>query len=126
MAIYDTVISGVFNNNPNDVSCGSIVGDTLNMREEFENLPEELWVIEKHEDGAFCFNTKIVDNNGEFAIINYEYGIKNSTDPIATTFNDFYIEWFLKTWSENNKKTNTNHELQRNFFASLEIPNLGR
>jgi hypothetical protein len=27
---------------------------------------------------------------------------------------------------QKSKKTKPNHELQRNFFASLEIPNLGR
>lgn len=39
---------------------------------EDEKVPDYLWVLEKHEDGAYCFNFNIPTVDDEFAIVNYE------------------------------------------------------
>lgn len=92
-------ISGIVESDPLAMSGGGIYGDTMFMRADFEDekVPDYLWVVEKHEDGAYCFNFNIPTVGDEFAIVNYEPHLPVSTysEVLAATFPEFVRKWFF-------------------------------
>ena len=100
MAIYDSFISGIFGNDPFKMKGGLTYADTLFMKESFPNMPEELLVVERHEDGAYCINFELTTQESEYAIINYEFGDQNYKEPVAATFREYFIDWYLRGYAE--------------------------
>ncbi|WP_339846687.1 SMI1/KNR4 family protein [uncultured Halopseudomonas sp.] len=101
-AIYamDAGISGIVEDDPLAMSSGGIYADTMFMRDEFKDqyvVPDYLWVLKKHEDGAFCFNINIPTIGDEYAIVNYEPHLPESThsEVLAATFSEYMQEWFF-------------------------------
>ena len=101
LGIYDNFISGIIDNNPLEVAAGGIYGDTIVLREDFDDIPKSLWVISKHEDGAYCLDTSNPTQNGEFAIVNCEYGYNGKPNVVAKNFSDFLCKQFLEGWANN-------------------------
>ena len=71
MSIGDDVISGIIDDQPLAMRSGGIYGDTLIMRRDSPEMPASLWVIQKHEDGAYCMDVARPTTGGEFAIVNF-------------------------------------------------------
>jgi len=99
IGIYDIFISGIIENNPLDDSAGGIYSDTKYMKEEFADMSDSLWVISKHEDGAYCIDISKSRKNGEYAIVNLEYGNTQNPTVVSQSFSEFLCEWFLKGWA---------------------------
>jgi hypothetical protein len=86
--IYDSVISGIYDNDPLDESGGNIYYDTLSLKGVFNNIRDGFIVIMKHEDGAYCIDLSSDSEN----IYNVEmFGINK----VECGFNKFIIDWLL-------------------------------
>ena len=99
-------ISGIATENPLIMRGGNLYADTLFMRKDYSEqftVPEYIWVLEKHEDGAYCFNTQINTKGDELAIVNYEPYLpeENLTRIIASSFEEYLDERYfasVKDW----------------------------
>jgi len=100
IGICDNFISGIVEKDPLKMGGGNMYADTLFMREDYAgqySVPDYLWVVEKHEDGAFCFNKNLKTEPDELAIINYEPYLpeKTLTEVISPTFENYIKERFF-------------------------------
>ena len=100
IAVGDNGVSGIDNADPLALKGGTIYGDTLFMRDDFKDqyeVPEHLWVLVKHEDGAYCFNFNVKTDEDEYAIVNYEPYLPPKTfeEPVARTFHEFLVKRFF-------------------------------
>jgi hypothetical protein len=100
IGVYDNFISGIVKKDPLEMRGGNMYADTLFMRDDYSGqytVPDYLWVVEKHEDGAFCFNKNLKTGSDELAIINYEPHLseKTLTEVISPTFESYIKERFF-------------------------------
>ncbi|KAF0812407.1 hypothetical protein IGB42_03075 [Andreprevotia sp. IGB-42] len=86
LAIGDTTISGILDDALDDLGGGSVLGDTLRYREEWQ-LPATLVVIQADDDAPYCLDTGV--NHIECAAICYELCTRRASR-IATDF----AAWF--------------------------------
>ena len=98
--VIDKGISGIVNENPLAMEGGGIYADTIFMRQTYSSqydVPDYLWVLQVHEDGAYCFNFKLNTVDDEFGIVNYEPYLPESTfsDAIALTFSEYIEQRFF-------------------------------
>lgn len=100
IGIGDCFLSGIVGDDPLAIESGNIYGDTMIMREEFPDFPPELWVLLRHDDGAFCLDSGRSTDNGQYAIVNYEIGSIQHDRPLTWDYNDFVLRWFLSPWTE--------------------------
>ncbi len=100
IGVHDQFIEGIFDDNPDEETCG-MYGATLEMRkwvaESYDEIEPNLWVIKLHEDGAYCVNTDIKLPGNELAIVNYEpYLPKESfNEVLARSFEEYLEKWFF-------------------------------
>src|SRR4051812_24532430 len=76
MGIYDSTISGIIGGDPLDENSGSLYGDTLRFRSEWD-LPSYLLVIQADEDAPYCLDTRSASAAGEFPVVCYELHTKH-------------------------------------------------
>jgi antitoxin YobK len=94
LGIDDRFVSGIFDNNALDQSGGSVLGDTLDFQRHNE-FPRGFVVVNKHEDGAFCLDTNRYSQERECAVVNFEFGSIQHAAPVALSFHDWLIGFFL-------------------------------
>jgi SMI1-KNR4 cell-wall len=94
LGLGDSFVSGINNNDALDQTGGSVFGDTVEFRTHDEFRPG-LIVIGKHEDGAYCLDTKRRSSEHEYPVVNFEFGSIQHGSPVATTFEDWLIRFFL-------------------------------
>lgn len=97
MAIYDSIVSGILDEDPLKLVGGSLYGDTKRFREEW-GLPEYLLVIQPNEDAPYCFDTRRSDMHGEFPVICYELHSRHE-QTIAAGFDEWMRSFFLH-WAD--------------------------
>ncbi len=97
IGVEDSFVSGIVGDDPLAKKAGGIYGDTLFMRQDFAGMPASLWVVQKHEDGAYCMDANRPTADGELAIVDYEGG---SAEYVASSFDEFLCDWFLDGWAE--------------------------
>lgn len=98
LGVYDNFLSGIVDDDPLDTDGGGIYSDTLALRE-YGEVPESFWVIRVHEDGAYCIDTSKPTDDGEFAVVNYEYGSCQHDRILAKSYTDFVCRWFFASWA---------------------------
>ena len=96
MAIYDSTTSGILGGEPLDESAGSLYGDTLRFRNEW-NLPSHLLVIQPDEDAPYCLDTRSPSATGELPVVCYELHSTHE-NRIASDFDDWIRRFFLEAW----------------------------
>ncbi len=96
LGVYDNFLSGIINDEPLATECGCIYGDTLTLRDRGDDVPTSLWVIRVHADGAYCIDTSRPTENGEFAVVNYEFHSNQHKDILARSYPEFVCKWFLE------------------------------
>ena len=93
MALYDSTISGIVGGEPLDESGGSLYGDTLKFRTEW-NLPGHLLMIQADEDAPYCLDTRTPSAAGEFPVVCYELHSQHA-GKVAADFDDWMRRFFL-------------------------------
>jgi len=98
--VMDCALSGIVSDDPLKLEGGNIYADTLNMRDEYSkvcDVPQHLWVVEPHEDGAYCFDINHPMPEDEFGIVNFEPGQYNPKSPeiLAVSFNEYVENWYF-------------------------------
>ncbi|STQ90837.1 SMI1/KNR4 family protein [Iodobacter fluviatilis] len=96
LAIYDSTISGVIDDNPTDTPSGSLYGETCRYRED-HNLPEHLLVIQPDEEAPYCLDSSAVGKNGEFPVVCFELASRHS-GVVAPSFSE-WLEKFFFQWA---------------------------
>lgn len=101
--ICSSSIAGVSNDDPFAMQYGWIYAHTMIMREDYKkdyDVPDYLWVLEGHEDGAYCFNINIKTVDDEYAIVNYEPYLPEKTfsEIMYSTFHDFLKECYFPAY----------------------------
>jgi hypothetical protein len=99
-SIYDSTVSGIWENNALGRGTGWLYGDTVRFRNEYD-LPDHLLVIQPDSEAPYCFDTLSPDKRGEFPIVCFELHSRNAKK-IADGFERWFLQWFLKPWSEGN------------------------
>jgi hypothetical protein len=94
LGIDDRFVSGILGNDALDQSGGSVLGDTVDFQRHKE-FPRGLVVINKHEDGAFCLDTNRQTQEREYAVMNFEFGSIQHGTPVALSFHDWLVGFFL-------------------------------
>lgn len=103
MDICSSSIVGVSNEDPLKIQMGWMYGHTMIMRNDFKDqyeVPDYLWVLEPHEDGAYCFNVNINTVGDEFAIVNYEPYLPEKTfsEVLCSTFHEFLEKFYFPAY----------------------------
>lgn len=103
LSIGDDRISGIADEDPVTESSSGLFGATQLMRQalrEEYDVPGYLWVINRHEDGAFCFNTQLATGADELAVINYEpYAqVESFSEVLAHSFDEFLHNWYFPAY----------------------------
>lgn len=103
IAINEDTLSGISDPDPLALLPGNLYGATLALRQELAgecDVPKNLWVINAHEDGAFCFNSEHKTASGELAIINFEPYLpaESFTEALAEDFEEFLQRWFFAAY----------------------------
>jgi hypothetical protein len=101
LSMYDNVVSGVTDGDRISDERGTVLGDTETLRSK-GGLPAGFLVIGLHEDGGYCLDLRHRRSDGECPVVNYEMGSVQHEKPVAGTFEEWIIEFFLKSWSEDN------------------------
>lgn len=78
-------ISGIIDNSLDDLGGGSVVGDTLQFREEWQ-LPANLVVIQANDEAPYCLD--IGNGSPECAVVCYELHSRHSK-VIASSFEEW-------------------------------------
>lgn len=91
LGVGDNFISGVIDAQPLAMEAGSLYGDTLRFREEFE-LPKELLVVQADEDAPHCLNSGDIRSEGEFAVVCFELH-SGHCQTISPSFGEWLVEW---------------------------------
>ncbi|MCA9077870.1 MAG: hypothetical protein KDA93_22775 [Planctomycetaceae bacterium] len=68
------------------------------LREECSDLPDGFWVIQRHEDGAFCLDVNRKMNGDEYAVVDFESGTIQHERALTRDYHDFVNRWFIETW----------------------------
>ena len=98
MAISNSYIAGIIEDDPLSINGGSLYGETVRLREEQE-LPNYLIVVEPDDEAPYCFDTRYPDTEGEFPLNCYEL-YSGADGKVADNFPQFMVDWFLKGWLE--------------------------
>lgn len=86
-------ISGIEENDASLDSGGTVYGDTLTAREDYE-LPDGLVVIFFRDDEiCWCLDTTSEGPNGECPVVSYSLFHRKIDNKIADNFNDFLKEY---------------------------------
>ena len=96
LSIYDNTVSGIIDDNPLDETCGSLYGDTLILRAE-SDLPGNLFVVGRHEDGAYCLDSTDSAANAEWPVINLTNG--SSPTRVSVSFREWLQDFVLSGWT---------------------------
>ena len=94
LGLDDRLVSGILDNDALDQSGCSVLGDTLEFQRHNE-FPRGFVVINKHEDGAFCLDTNHQSEERECAVVNFEFGSIQHGTPVALSFHDWLIGFYL-------------------------------
>jgi hypothetical protein len=57
-------------------------------------------VIQRHEDGAYCLDSARAEGGGEWPVVNFEFGPVQHDEPVARSFEEWLLEFFLVPWVE--------------------------
>jgi len=96
MQIHDSVIAGIVTVDPLEMGGGSVFAETTWCRQE-HGLPDYLIVMEPDDEAPYCFDTRSARFDGEFSINCFEL-YSGADSKIAENFQQFLVEWYLKTW----------------------------
>jgi hypothetical protein len=96
IAINDTVVSGVTGGDHIRDGCGTALGDTEALRS-VDALPAGFLVVGPHEDGGYCLDLHRRRSDGECPVVNFEIGSTQHDKPVADTFEDWIVEFCLKS-----------------------------
>ncbi|PHI34749.1 hypothetical protein CBQ28_23055 [Pseudoalteromonas sp. GCY] len=89
--VIDSEISGIEDNNANLTHGGTILGDTLDCRGEFQ-LPEHLVVIfYKENEICWCLDSNTQEE--EYKLVNYNLFKKQVDEVISDSFFSFFCEY---------------------------------
>jgi hypothetical protein len=97
MSIYDSVVSGIVDEDPLREVGGSLYGDTKRFQGEW-GLPDYLLVVQPDEDAPYCFDTRRPGMHGEFPVICYELHSRHERT-IAAGFDEWMRTVFLH-WAD--------------------------
>ena len=59
-----------------------------------------LLVVGPHEDGAYCLDLNQHRPDGECPVVNFESQSVQHNKPVANTFEEWLVEFRLKSWTE--------------------------
>ena len=85
LGIGDKFISGIITKDPLELEGGNIYADTYFIKQDFPSFPNNLIVIQLHEDGAYC-----LDLNDK-CIYNFEI---NELTKVAVNFEEFINNFY--------------------------------
>ena len=88
----DQAVSGIYCDDPTELGSGSIVGDTLRFREEYD-LPPQFMVIQPDEDAPYCLDLSTAAS--EPSVVCFQLNTKTYQE-ITPNFESWFIEWFLE------------------------------
>ena len=94
IGIGDSSVSGIVDGNALAEEGSSVYGDTLQFRA-YQEFPHGFLVIRKHEDGAFCLDSTRPTAEGEYPVVNFEFGSSQHEKPVASSFEDWLIRFQL-------------------------------
>lgn len=90
--VIESELSGIEENDASNDNGGTVYGDTLIAREEY-NLPEDLAVIfYKYDEICWCIDTKS-QYGSDCSIVNYDLFNQNVTNKLASDFHSFFKEY---------------------------------
>lgn len=89
IGIDESFVSGIIDNDPVGDGTGWLATDTIRFRNDY-GMPDYLLTIQADEDAPYCLDTRIRDDDGEFAVVCYELNSRN-VGTMATNFG----EWIL-------------------------------
>jgi hypothetical protein len=95
LAIYDTHVSGILENDALSRNAGWLYGDTLRFREEWE-LPPYLLVLQADEDAPFCFDTRH-GRSSDLPVVCFELHSKAQWQ-VASNFGEWLQQYVFATW----------------------------
>lgn len=91
--VVDDEISGIENNDATLKTGGTVLGDTLECRNNF-NLPSYLVVIFYQDNElAWCLDSSKMDASNECPVVSYDVFSKEITNKIADNFDLFFKEY---------------------------------
>ena len=91
--VVENEISGIENNDATLKTGGTVLGDTLECRKDF-NLPNYLVVVfYQYKELAWCLDSSKMDKNNECPIVSYDLFSKKITNNIADNFELFFKEY---------------------------------
>ncbi|MGI9280221.1 MAG: SMI1/KNR4 family protein [Endozoicomonas sp.] len=91
--IIDAEISGIEDNHAALDNGGTVFGDTLTAREDYE-LPENLIVVFfKDYEICWCLDSSSTDNSGEYPVVSYNLFHHKVDNKIADSFSDFFKDY---------------------------------
>jgi hypothetical protein len=99
ISIDDNSVSGIVDSNNIDDGRGAVLCDTIVLRSE-GGLPDGFLVVGPHEVGGYCIDLDRRRADGECPVVNFEMGSIQHKEPVADTFEDWLIRFFLKPYSE--------------------------
>ena len=111
IGIGDSFVSGIIDGDALSQAGSSTFGDTLQFRAH-SAFPPGLLVIGKHEDGAYCLDTNRQSGDGEYAVVNFEFGSIQHRTPVSPSFADWLIRFQLRG-SNDGSSPNTSLEHRR-------------
>jgi hypothetical protein len=101
LEVYDHWVAGVLPQDTAELCAGTVVADTELLRSESE-LPRGFLVVGVHEDGAYCIDLNRRRSDGECPVVNFERGTVQHEKPVAETFDDWLVNFFLAPWTAQN------------------------
>ena len=91
-AIGDSYVSGIIDNDPMSLGGGSLLGDTIQARQE-QHLPSHLLVIQADGDAPYCLDTSDA-SSGEYPVVCFEVSTMACTR-IAGSFDEWFFTYFV-------------------------------
>jgi hypothetical protein len=99
IVIHDTVVSGVTGGDQIRDGRGTALYDTDTLRSG-SALPAGFLVIGPHQDGGYCLDLGRRRPDAECPVVNYEMGSIQHEKPVGDTFEDWIVEFCLRSRSE--------------------------
>lgn len=91
--VIDSEISGIEDNDASADFGGTVYGDTLTVREDYD-LPDHLVVIYfKEDETCWCIDTSTVTVSGESPVVSYSLTKRSIDNTLAPSFSDFFLEY---------------------------------
>lgn len=95
MGIGDSFVSGILGGDAFSTDFGTLYGDTLRYRDEF-NMPEHLLVIQSDEDAPFCLDSGSPRADGEYPVVCFELH-SGHVSQVAPDFKAWLSSWLQST-----------------------------